>query len=39
MITPVYESFVNDICYDVANEGLSVKIESGLKEIVAEVCF
>ena len=33
MITPAYESFVNNVCYDIANEGLSDKIESGLKKI------
>nr|DAF01708.1 MAG TPA: hypothetical protein [Caudoviricetes sp.] len=28
MITPAYESFVNDICYDIAEEGANININS-----------
>ena len=34
MITPAYESFVNNICMDIANESISDKIKSGWDKVI-----
>ena len=34
MITPAYESFVNDVCIDIANESISDKIKSAWDTII-----
>ena len=34
MITPAYESFVNNVCMDIANESISDKIKSGWDKVI-----
>ena len=34
MITPAYESFVNNVCMDIANESISDKIKSGWDKVL-----
>ena len=34
MITPAYESFVNNVCADIANESISDKIKSGWDKVI-----
>ena len=34
MITPAYESFVNNVCVDIANESISDKIKSGWNKVI-----
>ena len=36
MITPAYESFVNDVCYDMAQEGANININATYNKAAKE---